>query len=204
MHIVRKEGRKLGSWEWPCSFWIMGTIRSSDVRAFARHCPPSLRRSKSVDRRWRSEKIEGFKKFEIKKKFMKHKTRKLGNIIDIYKFRISFQFSNSVGPWLNFGRKINSKIYCTFLNRENRGTTIFKEIILAFQFLEIHTQLNFERRCSLNNRPISLSLEINQTIHSERSPECILVHFVFHVRGRIGWQHFSRLQREIQPKEPRH
>lgn len=119
-----------------------------------------------VDRRWRSEKIEGFKKFEIKKKFMKHKTRKLGNIIDIYKFRISFQFSNSVGPWLNFGRKINSKIYCTFLNRENRGTTIFKQIILAFQFLEIHTQLNFERRCSLNNRPISLSLSRNQSDHS--------------------------------------
>lgn len=175
MHIVRKEGR-LGSWEWPRSFWIMGTIRSSNVRAFARHCSPSLRRSKSVDRRWRSEKIEGFKKFEIKKKFMKHKTRKLGNIIDIYKFRISFQFSNSVGPWLNFGRKINSKIYCTFLNRENRGTTIFKQIILAFQFLEIHTQLNFERQ------PVRLGLDhLSRSARSYASchPSCPWSSIVF-------------------------
>lgn len=53
--------RREGSWEWPRSFWIMGTIRSLDVREARRHCAPSLRGNRSIEG-GEAKKLKAFQK----------------------------------------------------------------------------------------------------------------------------------------------
>lgn len=53
--------RREGSWEWPRSFWIMGTIRSLDVREARRHCAPSLRGNRSIEG-GKAKKLKAFRK----------------------------------------------------------------------------------------------------------------------------------------------
>lgn len=126
MHIdvVRKEGRLLRVTALVLNYGndqIFGCSRGeAALRSFTAW--------KSVDRRWRSEKIEGFSKKEIPKFEIKN-WQKLGNIIEILNLEISFQFSNRFVT--KFQKKNKFQDLLHILNWENQETTIFKEITRA-------------------------------------------------------------------------
>lgn len=84
--------RREGSWEWPRSFWIMGTIRSLDVREARRHCAPSLRGNRSIEG-GEAKKLKAFRKGNSKvwnKKLIKtrkyNRNLKFRNLVPIFKW----------------------------------------------------------------------------------------------------------------------